>query len=346
MLERFPGLFEIPLEERQDSPNTILLYLILGAPGQRSLLVDAGYAGDWCLNQLLTALDSLGLAPDVLDVFLTHKHADHCGLAHALQERGARLFMNREEDRHQYDCLFYQQDHSYANAQRRVLTRNGITPEAAPLIWAKFMEVNEHLNSEHDVWMMTMRDFSCEDIRPGQLFQYGSYQLEAVALRGHTYGQMGLVEREKRLFFAADQVLNHTIPIVGTSYADEHLLKCYLESLETICSTYADCTILPAHEGPIADLDGAVQRIRSAYRKKLEQTRNCVEPEREQTVWQIAKRVYGLTPAKRSDAAFYTSKMITTKTFSLLEYLHDTGCIQRREENGTLYWKLPDGGTC
>lgn len=338
MLERYPGLFEIPLEEREGSPNVILLYLFRGLPGQRSLLLDAGYAGDWCLAQLTQALDTLGAAPDMLDVFLTHKHADHCGLARALQERGARLFMNREENRHQYDCLVYQQDHSYVNAQLRVLTRNGITPELAPLIWAKFMEVNENLNKEHDVWMMTMSEFSCEDIRPGQLFEYGSYRLEAVPLRGHTYGQMGLVDREKKLFFAADQVLNRTIPIVGTSYANEHLLKCYLESVDQICAQYADWTILPAHEGPIADLNASVQRIHGAYAKKLDQALACIR-EDAQTVWQIAKQVYGLTPAKRSDAAFYNSKMITTKTFSLLEYLYDTGKIQRWEENGTLFWK-------
>lgn len=338
MLERFPGLFEIPLEEREGSRNVITLYLFRGLPGERSLLLDAGYAGDWCQNRLLEALEAIGTAPDQLDVFLTHKHADHCGLAHALQERGARLYMNREENRHQYDCLLYQQDHSYENAQLRVLARNGITPELAPLIWAKFMEVNTNLNKEHDVWMMTIGDFSVQDIRPGQLFQYGSYRLEAIPLRGHTYGQMGLLDREKKLFFAADQVLNQTIPIVGTSYADEHLLKCYLESLELLCTQYADCTILPPHEGPIIDLEASVQRIRSAYAKKLEQTLSCVLPE-EQTVWQIAKQVYGLTPAKRSDAAFYHSKMITTKTFSMLEYLYDTEKIQRREENGTLFWK-------
>lgn len=340
MPERFPGLFEIPLEEREGSPNTILLYLLSGSPGQRSLLIDAGYSSEWCLHQLLEALDALHTAPDMLDVFLTHKHADHCGLARALQERGAHLFMNREEDRHRYDCLFYQQDHSYENAQRRVLARNGITPKDAPLIWEKFMEVNMHLNNEHDVWTMTMREFTYDTILPGQMFNYGSYHLEAIALRGHTYGQMGLLDRQKRLFFAADQVLNRTIPIVGTSHADEHLLKCYLESLEELRGQYADFTILPAHEGPIADLDASVQRIRAAYRKKLEQTFLCVRQDQEQTVWQIAKQVYGLTPAKRSDAAFYQSKMITTKTFSMLEYLHDSGKIQRREENGTLYWKL------
>lgn len=339
MLERLPGIFELLLEERQDGPNTIVLYLIKGHAGQRNLLIDAAYSSQWCLEQLLTGLAELDVELDSLDVFLTHKHADHCGLARALQDRGARLFMNREEDRHQYDCLYYRQDHSNENAQLRVLKRNGITQENAPLIWAKFMEVNQHLDGQHSVWMMTMDQFTYENILPGQLFSYGSYQLHAVALRGHTYGQMGLVEPEKKIFFAADQVLNQTTPIVGTSYPGEHLLKYYIESVQDIVHTYADYLILPAHEGPIEALSDTVARILAAYRKKTAQTLECVLPDEEQTVWQIAKHVYGLTPAKRSDAAFYNSKLITTKTFSMLEYLYDTGKIQRREEDGMLFWK-------
>lgn len=338
MLERFPGIYEITVDESEGSANTIQLYLVKGNPGQRSLLVDAGYSSQWCQGHLLAELEALGVSPRDLDVFITHKHADHCGMAHALQQWGASIFMNREEERHQYDCLYYRKDHSNENAQLRVLRRNGITPELAPLIWEKFMEVNRNLNGPHAIWMMILDPFDYENIQPGQVFSYGPYQLEAIALRGHTYGQMGLVDRNHKIFFAADQVLNRTVPIVGTSYADEHLLQAYTESVRALAAEFSDYTILPAHEGPIEDLAGTVQRVLAAYEKKVAQVLDQVSAEQEQTVWQIGKHVYGLTPAKRSDAAFYHSKFITTKTFSMLEYLYDTGRIHRREENGTLYW--------
>lgn len=338
MPERLPGIFEISIEERPGSINVIQLFLIRGGAGQRNLLIDAGYSSRWSVDRLLEALEEMEIPMDSLDVFLTHKHADHCGAAHALQTRGAAIYMNREEDRHQYDCLYYRQDHSNEKAQLRVLTRSGITPELAPLIWAKYMEVNQHLDNEETIWKMTMEEYTYSDIRPGMLFAYGDFRLEAISLRGHTYGQMGLIDREKKLLFAADQVLNRTTPIVGTSHADEHLLRCYLDSVDELTETYEDYTILPAHEGAISDLAAVSERIHGAYRKKIGQTLAAVRQE-EQTVWQIAKQVYGLTPAKRSDQAFYNAKLITTKTFSMLEYLYDLGEIQRREENGTLFWK-------
>lgn len=339
MLERLPGLFEITLEERPESRHQIQLYLIKGAAGQHDLLVDSGYGTKWCLEHLLAALAELQVDLERLDVFLTHKHADHCGLACALQERGATMFMNPAEDRHHYDCLYYRLDGFNKEAQRRVLARTGITPETAPLIWQKFMDFNDRLSEDHPVWMMTIDPFDYQHVQAGQRLIYGDYRFEVVPLRGHTFGQMGLLETEKKLLLCADQILNHTAPIVGTSHLDEHLLLLYLNSIRDLAQRYSDYLLLPAHEGVIKDLNASVQRTSQAYQRKIDLTCACVSPDREQTVWEIARQVYGLTPDDRSDAAFYNAKMTNSKTFSMLEYLHDLGMIQRREENGMLLWR-------
>lgn len=336
MEEILPGIFKFTLEEREGAANTIDLYLVKGTP--RSLLIDAAYTSQWCLNRLLTILEQLQVPVNQLDVFLTHKHADHCGLAHALEQRGAAIYMNREEDRHRYDCLYYRSDRANEDAQLQVLTRNGITPESAPLFWNKFMDVNRHLSEPHAIWTMVLEDFDYYDVLPGQLFAYGDYRFRAVLLRGHTYGQTGLEEPEKKILFAADQVLNKTVPIVGTSYPDEHLLEYFIDSVSTLAERYGDYTILPAHEGPVTDLAATAERVVNGYRKKVSQTLNCVRFDHGQTVWEIAKQVYGLTPDKRSDAYFYHSKLITTKTYSMLEYLYDWGKIRREERDGTFYW--------
>lgn len=167
MLERLPGLYEMTLEERPESIHQVQLFLVKGGPGERDLLVDSGYSTDWCRDHLLAKLREMGVSIDHLDVFLTHKHADHCGLAHCLEERGARLFMNPEEDRHLYDCLYYKLDHSAEAAQERVLRRSGITPERAPLIWQKFHDFNKHLTEEHPVWMMTIEAFDYQPVEEG-----------------------------------------------------------------------------------------------------------------------------------------------------------------------------------
>ena len=82
-------------------------------------MVDAGFRKRQCLETMEEAMGSLGITYDELDIFLTHKHHDHCGLASVYAERGARLFMNPQEDRHCYDCLYYNHSHGSKEDQPR-----------------------------------------------------------------------------------------------------------------------------------------------------------------------------------------------------------------------------------
>lgn len=111
MLERAPGIFEVELHSNQKSIDEIKIFLIPGKDGERSLMVDAGFRSRTCLHVMEEALGKLGITYDRLDIFLTHKHHDHCGLASEYAARGARLFMNPQEDRHCYDCLYYNHSH-------------------------------------------------------------------------------------------------------------------------------------------------------------------------------------------------------------------------------------------
>ena len=89
--EILSGVFQIQLHSSLKGISEIKVYLI---PGQdRSLLIDTGFRDRECQNKLEQAMDSLGISAEKLDVFLTHKHHDHCGLAYNLAERGGRIFL-------------------------------------------------------------------------------------------------------------------------------------------------------------------------------------------------------------------------------------------------------------
>ena len=69
-------------------------------------------------------------------------------------------------------------------------------------------------------------------IGSGEVLRYGDYTFETVELKGHTFGQLGLFDKENKIFFCADQVIDGIVPIVATTYPDEHLLKGYFASME------------------------------------------------------------------------------------------------------------------
>lgn len=341
MIERASGIYEVALRSGEGKGvGEIRIFLIPGTFGNRSLMIDAGFGEAGCLEKMNRVLERLRIPVSKLDIFLTHKHHDHCGLASAFAERGARLFMNPEEDRHHYDCLYYNKSHDAMEEQVGVLRTVGVTPETTPGIWKKFMELNERVTQKNERWAWVIRDYPYQPVLEGQVFKYGEYVLRTVSLKGHTYGQMGLYDNEKKIFFAADQILNGIVPIVGTTHVDEHLLEGYFKSLQHVKQQFQEYLVLPAHQGPIWNLSEAVEGIARAYLEKLDVVGHVVtEADGPLTVARIAAAAYGIEKDPVSDDEFIKLKMVISKTFSCLEFLYDKGFVERSADNGTLYWK-------
>lgn len=341
MKEQAPGIYDVELHSSQKSISEIHIYIIKGKPGQRSLMVDAGFRSRSCLKKMEDTLQELDIRMEDLDLFLTHKHHDHCGLASVYAEKGARLLMNPQEDRHGYDCLYY--SHSYDNTsdQAKVLKSVGVTAERTPQVWEMFMDIKRRAQDKKG-WEFEIPEFSYTPVSAGQKFTYGDYCLETIALPGHTMGQLGLYDQEHRILFSADQVLNGIVPIVGTSFPDEGLLKLYFKSLEYIKYHFQDWLILPAHNGPLQDLGGTVNRIVFSYLDKAYMIKSILDHSRRpMTVREIACLAYGMNPIPEDEAQFIKSKMVTTKTFSCLEYLYGEDFALREDKDGMLWWESP-----
>lgn len=341
MVERVPGIYEIELYSNLRSVNEIKIFLVPGSEGGRSLMVDTGFRNRQCLTVMEEILEKKGISYDKLDVFLTHKHHDHCGLASEYAARGARLFMNPQEDRHCYDCMYYNHSHGSSDDQPEVLRGVGITQEGTPEIWEMFMEVNRRAATDKS-WEFEIPGFSYTPVKAGQKLAYGSYEFETVPLKGHTFGQMGLFDRVHKVMFCADQVIDGIVPIVSSSYPDEHLLKGYFESLGQFKHTYQDCLVLPAHKGPIKDVKRVVDRIVFSYLDKTDMIKRILDhAHRPMTAKEVACLAYGMKSTPGDKLEFIKLKMVISKTFSCLEYLYDEDLAIRRKLDGTYLWESP-----
>ncbi len=57
------------------------------------------------------------------------------------------------------------------------------------------------------------------------------------------------------------------------------------------------------------------------------------------TVVQIAMLAYGVQEIPKDQEQLMFLKMVTSKTFSCLEYLRDEDFVFRTERDGVLYWE-------
>ena len=370
--EILPGIFCVSLTDTtiEQGVSCIKIYIIKGKPSVhegRSLMIDTGFRQEDCHRKLQAALAALEIPVDQLDIFLTHRHHDHSGLAGTFAREGAHIFMNPAEERHPYDCLAYRVSEESLQAQKTVLRSTGITPERTPYAWEAFMKVSERVQ-HHGEWVLAILGFPYTALHSGDVFDYGDYHFTTYPLKGHTYGQMGLMDHEKKILFVADQLIHGVSPIVATTYADEHLLEGMFASLRDIKEHYGDWTIIPAHGGIIQDAAQDVDSIVYSYLSKSTSALDIMKGKtaadaaagdhrrtgaaqapasggqdiREASTWtvhDIAKQLYHMDDDPTDEAAFFTYKMLITKTFSILEYLHDIGFVERTMRDGIYYWR-------
>lgn len=341
MREVFPGVFEIRLHDGSDSHGVREISIFLIPARDRSLMIDTGFRLPECFRMLEEGLHSLHIPMDRLDIFLTHRHHDHCGLASEFQKRGARIFMNPEEERHPYDCLSYRPEKNSLPEQERVLRSAGISEEQSPEIWSAFQKVSERIE-RHEDWFLAITGFPYEEARAGEHFDYGDFHFRAIPLRGHTYGQLGLMEEEKKLFFTADQLIHGVSPIVATTYVGEGLLQAFFDSMEYVKKRcHSGWTILPSHGNRIENVSEEVDKTVFAYLEKTSRVKDCLEKQREEMCCRrLMELCYQAGEAPKDEAGLFLYKMTLTKTFSILEYLHDINFVSRRMQDGTYYWKL------
>lgn len=260
-----PNLYKVILTNKAMRTSSRNLYIIKG--NGRSLMIDTSWKVPECLNEMEHVLKELSIDYRDLDIFVTHNHADHSGYISLFIERGARAFMNPVEisecsDR--YHRLYED------NTMRRSYTREcGVTKELAPDAWQEINTGADQLARENNISF----HFPFTPIAPGDTLSCGGYDFEIVPLYGHTAGQCGLVERKKKLFFCADQVILGLTPIVITSGKDQHLLAEYFASLKALAADYAGYRFLPGHYGEFTEIREETCRIIDEYETRCTQLR-------------------------------------------------------------------------
>lgn len=335
MTEIYPGIYRqiVEVEHKGESP---INFYIIHTPA-RSLLIDTGFTTKVCLDAIEAMLLELSISYDQLDVWITHNHRDHSGWALELAVRGAVIYMNPEEEGRKEDLIFrYMGD---ARNGHEVWRTVGIAPEKDAAMYQAFCSLSERFQAVDEAPL----HFPFQPVHEGTRVDYGEYHFQAVLLRGHTHGQLGLYEKNKKILFCGDHMMTHIAPIVGAMYPDAGLLNSYVDSMRKMKHVYGDCTILSCHYDIITPemIYDEVNRIIFSYLDKCELIKEIAERGRKpMTVCQIAKVAYARPDVPEKMYQFLQFVMIVSKTFACLEYLYEEGFISRMERDGILYWYI------
>lgn len=268
------GVWSIPVPLHDSPIASVNLYALEHADGL--LLVDAGYDDDRCWAVVEDALEPIGGVASVTSVVLTHNHPDHVGLAGRVRAAsGASVAI------HRLDALAAPEAVPFLTQLATELALAGV-PEATA---AEMVEASRRL-ARHSSELRADRY-----IAPGEVIGDGGLRLEVVGTPGHSRGHVGLLDRDRGLFFGGDLLLDGGELQLGLVALDDDDPARDLEASLAHLQTLPVRLVLPGHWATISDPAPRAAAAIAALAARVREACRAVEERPGSTPWEIAADV-------------------------------------------------------
>jgi glyoxylase-like metal-dependent hydrolase (beta-lactamase superfamily II) len=259
------------------------MYVIAGDP---LTLVDTGIGTPEALAALEAGLASHGLSIDgVRQVMLTHKHADHIGLARDVQERsGAKVYIHEDDWEGVADLDRRHGEHIPLVCSR---LRAAHTPEERIEKLVKFLGQGRRF----------ARQTPAEKMRDGDTFEIDGCRLEVIHTPGHTQGSVCL--RYGNYLFSGDHVLPTISPNIGAGEMRRTgMMRRFLNSLDRIAEYHSDeLIVLPGHGDRFSNLAQRCAQLKAHHAEREEKILKILRADGgRMTIYEVAGALWEKLP--------------------------------------------------
>lgn len=317
--EVYPSIFknEIPLPK--NPLRAINSYIILTE--SRNLIIDTGFNTVECQTELMRGLEELNVDLNKTDLFVTHMHIDHSGLAPALKKRGVKTIYFSQIDGDLLNQTF----------ERDIF----------------YKKLNRILGFKDDNSSSFGKEFGTRPTEPleftalseGSQLVLGDYCFEVVDIPGHTPGQIGLYEKTHKLFFCGDHILDEITPNITFWGFEQDILATYFKSLTKVYKYEIDY-LFTAHRKIIRDHQKRITELLDHHDVRLKEILDILGEGRKTPGEMAASMHWDLSHKNWSDFPHPQKWFASGEALSHLEHLVHIGLVDRVEERGVFYYEL------
>ncbi len=312
----YPSIYRIDVPLPDNPLRNLNCYCIQDEG--HTLMIDTGFHCDACMQALQEGLRKIGAVPQKTELFLTHMHGDHVGLAKPIAENYAKRVYIHELD---YLHLRSTMTQDRWEIPDEIIWREGFEKELL-----HELRYGEATQQYHPAGL-----FDAVCLKDGDTVQVGKYTLQAIWVPGHTPGQMCLYLKEKKLMFTADHILFDITPNITAWYGVEDSLGDYLQSLLKI-RQYPIAQALPSHRGGSTDVYGRIETIIEHHLQRLQETAEVLEQYPDRPAVEIASHLKWSMRGKTWDNFPVSQRWFALgETIAHLDYLIKRGFAVRRE---------------
>lgn len=303
-------MLTLPMPFRLEHVN---VYAVVG--GGRVSLIDTGLNMPGVLPALEEDLEAIGhRISDIDEVFVTHFHADHCGLAGTIQGiSGARVFMDETEYRRTR-----MEPEKIIGLMQSFYRREGMPPEI-------FGRISNLFRAFRNATV----PFTADPLVPGDRLKIKGLGFEVISTPGHSAHQVIFFCRERGLLFSGDHVLPHITPNLSPDLTNPSFrpLRAFIESLERI-SDLPVTMVYPAHGNSFPDLKGRVREIREHHEERKQLIIESVRSGAAKTAHEVSGEIFG------GDLPDFDQFLALNETYVHLVELVSEGRLTHSEKNG------------
>ncbi|MDR7855804.1 MBL fold metallo-hydrolase [Tissierella sp.] len=296
-------------------------YVIKGK--DKSLIIDTGFNRKESVDALFGGLEELGIDIKDTELFITHLHSDHSGMASIFMEAGVNIYASEIDGRMINEMSGIEYWENFEGYKILFdLERDGVT------------------FSEHPGYKYCPKeiiDFTY--VKEGKGIQVGNYFFEVVDIPGHTPGHIGLYERDHKIFFGGDHILDRITPNIAFWGFEENILATYFNSLGKIYAYDIDY-LFSAHRNIIKDHNRRISELLSHHKERLNEIIEILKLG-ESTVRDVAAKMKWSIRAKDWEDFPTSQKWFAAgEAMSHLEHLYCIGKLEKDLREGKLYYKL------
>jgi glyoxylase-like metal-dependent hydrolase (beta-lactamase superfamily II) len=212
------GVYVIKVPLPGNPLKNINSYVIKGK--ERNLIVDTAFNMPECLMAFELGLTVLGVDMRNTDIFLTHLHSDHTGLAASIASPESRVFISRE-DRVRLENFM---EKEYWEQVYDVYKSYGFSEK-------ELEEIS--VSNPASIYMPKIKIKYC-DVENGHIIDLGGRKLTCISTPGHTPGHMCLYDEANGILFCGDLMLFDITPNITSWSNFDNPLAQYLNSLNKI----------------------------------------------------------------------------------------------------------------
>ncbi|MHB1418450.1 MAG: MBL fold metallo-hydrolase [Bacillota bacterium] len=315
-MEVSAGIFQIKLPV-PFPVKYVSCYLVKGSSGWG--MVDTGLNSPEAQETWLQAIKKMNIHPrQITDIFLTHYHSDHYGLAGWWQGlSGARVHMLDIDA--QLAQKFWN-DTEQVTELVEFFNKHGMPGDISREA-AEFVLFVQPLVRPHPTLIY---------LRQGQIVSVGDLSCQVIRSPGHSEGHICIYVPERRILFAGDHLLKGITPNVSKwPGIDGNPLGDYLDSLKELSQLDIEL-VLPAH-GPIyREAQRRMQELVEGHTARIRQVIAALDGTN--TAYDIAIKVFG----ERSTV--HDQRYALTTVLAYLEYIVSSGQAKSFSRGEMIYW--------